>query len=931
MTMRPWLEVAVPHRDIADGSFDESLFAADLGLVAEGRGPIDYRDPQVFASKTYLTKSLESSMVEVGNRLNGDDTAPGVIRLQTEFGGGKTHTLLTAFHCFGAPEKIADTALARDLVEHLKIHKLPKAKIAVLDGSAMRADPMEVEDGVVIHTWLGHFAWKLGGREFYEKVRVQDEGLLATSTLQLVELLDAATPCLILLDETLEYLNKVLEVKAVDGSLAATTLTAIKELCTAASNVSGAMVIATLTSSRTEDYATVAGQEMQDRLSLVVGRTENIVTPVEGDDIFPILQTRLFETVGTQQQRRKAADEYGAYYEQIGDAVPASYRDAGYRDRIEAAYPFHPELIDILTNRWGSLSGFQRTRGALRALAHTVKGLAQRHSEATLICPGDVPLDDSGVRAEVLRFAGESFKSALNSDIIRADSKAPQEDKRRGGEVERNHLGVGLATTAFLDSFGPDKVVGASVSQMFLGVARPGISRGVIEDVRDALAQQLWYMRYEGGRYRFTTEPNLNKVIIEREGAIEESRIGELLREASRTAAPQLNPFRVEVGVSTGTDVQDEQRLAIGLLDAAHTFGSELTAETSSIAEQVITTRGSTARTNKSAVCVVAADSSALSKARQTARTLAAMRDINHDRRRLERFNKEQREQLSQRLTESEERLPQQIVMAYRHLILLSGDGNGGMELQFVDLGPARITDTVPLRVKDYLIANDRLLDGSLSPAALLSGRFHIMADDDDAVEIDRLLAFFYRLPRLPRLGSPDVLRRCLVAGVEGRIFGLASGSNWTASDAILRYGEHVDPGEIQFQPGTWLVRASAIETLLAERGLVSHAVAPGPSPAITPSEPQAGSNSEGIVTPETGKRVDPTSVLITVRDVPADKVRDVIKVALFPLAAKGAEVTTTFEILATKPDGLPRRELDLVVREGLNQLGLQAEIQEEL
>ena len=58
---------------------------------------------------------------------------------------------------------------------------------------------------------------------------------------------------------------------------------------------------------------------------------------------------------------------------------------------------------------------------------------------------------------------------------------------------------------------------------------------------------------------------------------------------------------------------------------------------------------------------------------------------------------------------------------------------------------------------------------------------------------------------------------------------------------------------------------------------------------------------------------------------------RDVIKVALFPLAAKGAEVTTSFEIVASKSDGLPRHELDLVVKEGLNQLGLQAEIQEEL
>ena len=155
----------------------------------------------------------------------------------------------------------------------------------------------------------------------------------------------------------------------------------IKELCTAASNVKGAAVVATLTSSRLEDYASVSGQEMQERLSKVVGRTENIVTPVEGDDIFPILHARLFESIGDPADRRAVADAYGSHYESLGDVLPASLREPSYRDRIEAAYPFHPELIDILTNRWGSLSGFQRTRGALRTLAHTVKALSQRNHQ----------------------------------------------------------------------------------------------------------------------------------------------------------------------------------------------------------------------------------------------------------------------------------------------------------------------------------------------------------------------------------------------------------------------------------------------------------------------------------------------------------------------------------------------------------------------
>ena len=132
-------------------------------------------------------------------------------------------------------------------------------------------------------------------------------------------------------------------------------------------------MLATLTSSRMEDYATLAGEEMQERLSQVVGRSENIVTPVEGDDIFPILHRRLFTSIGAHDEHRGVADAYGEYYVEMGDALPGSYGGQGFRDRIATAYPFHPELVDILTNRWGSLSGFQRTHGK-GALAGTVEG-----------------------------------------------------------------------------------------------------------------------------------------------------------------------------------------------------------------------------------------------------------------------------------------------------------------------------------------------------------------------------------------------------------------------------------------------------------------------------------------------------------------------------------------------------------------------------
>ena len=83
MSLQPWLTVAKPRPDIADGSFDGSLFAADLGQVAKGVGPKDYVDPVAFCEKTYLTENLRDALVELGRRISGDPAAAGVFRLPT--------------------------------------------------------------------------------------------------------------------------------------------------------------------------------------------------------------------------------------------------------------------------------------------------------------------------------------------------------------------------------------------------------------------------------------------------------------------------------------------------------------------------------------------------------------------------------------------------------------------------------------------------------------------------------------------------------------------------------------------------------------------------------------------------------------------------------------------------------------------------------
>lgn len=103
--LKAWREVAVPHVDIRQGKFDASVFAADLGEVLAGRGAVDYRDATTFFSKTYLTGGLSELLIDVMHRLSGKRKGEPVIQLQTPFGGGKTHTLLTLYHLLKSPRE----------------------------------------------------------------------------------------------------------------------------------------------------------------------------------------------------------------------------------------------------------------------------------------------------------------------------------------------------------------------------------------------------------------------------------------------------------------------------------------------------------------------------------------------------------------------------------------------------------------------------------------------------------------------------------------------------------------------------------------------------------------------------------------------------------------------------------------------------------
>ena len=96
--LRPWREVIEPHPDVAAGRYAQAEFAADLGQVARGDAGDEYGDPRLFFERTYLTTGLSELLVTSLQRLAGKPEGDPVVELQTNFGGGKTHSMLALFH-----------------------------------------------------------------------------------------------------------------------------------------------------------------------------------------------------------------------------------------------------------------------------------------------------------------------------------------------------------------------------------------------------------------------------------------------------------------------------------------------------------------------------------------------------------------------------------------------------------------------------------------------------------------------------------------------------------------------------------------------------------------------------------------------------------------------------------------------------------------
>jgi predicted AAA+ superfamily ATPase len=126
--LKPWREVAIPHPDVLEGTFQQAEFAADLSAVRAGRAPREYQDPVAFYERTYITEGMRLLLTQVAERLNGRGGEP-VIQLQTAFGGGKTHTLLAVYHLSRGEAPLSEMPGLASLVDRAGLPGVPNGAV----------------------------------------------------------------------------------------------------------------------------------------------------------------------------------------------------------------------------------------------------------------------------------------------------------------------------------------------------------------------------------------------------------------------------------------------------------------------------------------------------------------------------------------------------------------------------------------------------------------------------------------------------------------------------------------------------------------------------------------------------------------------------------------------------------------------------------
>lgn len=523
--MKPWREIAVPHRDVLEGTLQQAEFAADLMSVHEGQATETYQDPKEFFRRTFITEGMRLLLTSVAQRLNGKGGDP-VLQLQTAFGGGKTHTLLAVYHLAKGGYATKDLPGVSALLDQAGIEGLPVSKIAILDGNHLAPGQVRKRGGLIVRTLWGELAWQLGKEEGFEMVKDADANGTSPGKESLQPLLAKFAPCVILIDELVAYVRQFEDSVVLPGGTYDSNMSFVQALTESVKQVPNAILLASLPESEVE-AGSQKGVAALKALEKTFGRVQALWKPVATEEAFEIVRRRLFDQVKDVAAQEAVCRAFADAYKQEGAKLPSKTQEARYYDRLVQAYPLHPEVFDRLYEDWSGIDGFQRTRGVLKLMAKVIQRLWKDQNQDLMILPGSLPLYDPSVRNELVYYLPTGWDPVLERDIDgeRASTTELETKETRFGAVQAARR---VARTLFLGtapaSAATKKPVtdGLDRAHVLLGCLQPGQALSTYSDALNRVVDVTHHLHTSGDktldatRFWFDTRAGLRREMEDR-------------------------------------------------------------------------------------------------------------------------------------------------------------------------------------------------------------------------------------------------------------------------------------------------------------------------------------------------------------------------------------------------------------------------------
>ena len=844
--MKPWREIAVPHQDVLNGTFQQAEFAADLAKVHEGTAPKEYSDPEFFFERTFITEGMKLLLDSVIRRLSGRGGDP-VVQLQTAFGGGKTHTMLAVYHLANRTVPASRLAGISPLLDAAGVTELPKAKIVVLDGTRFSpSQPKRTGDSIRRTLW-GEFAWQLGGVDALAQVAGSDANGTAPDASLLESLLAPQQPVVILIDELVAYLRQFEDGRSYPGGTFDSNLTFIQNLTQALKGVPKAILLVSLPASKLSEAGSARGQRTMDRLEgalslasleKTVGRVHALWKPVAAEEAFEIVRRRMFTRISDDAQALETCRTFADYYSENRGDLPKETLEGRYFDRMMRAYPIHPEVFDRLYEDWSSLDNFQRTRGVLKLMAKVIHRLWKDGNKDPLILPGNLPLYDADTRNELIYYLPEGWDPVVEGDIDgeRSETVEIETQDARFGSAQACRR---LARTIFLGSApttSDQTVRGVDAERTLLGVLQPGQGSGVYKDALRRIADRLHYLNSASNRFWFDVRPNLRREMEDRKRRFHSKE--HLLPEIESRLRQMISAMR-GIGVHLFTqsrDIADDWALHLVVLPPSTPFSRGPNPLAIKEALGILEKKGDQPRIKRNRLLFLAADAEATARLDDLVCTFKAWDSITKDvQDKALNLDTYQITQAQRNRDSASEAANRSIRETYKWLLapLEEPDGKGGIlpmrwEHFPLNISPSSFSDEITKVMKD----NELVID-QWAPVHLYNLLRTWFWKEDvtevSAVEVwQKTCQFLY----MPRLNNSNVFSGAMMEGAASRdFFGIAQGKREGKYQAFT-VGERA---MIHLESNLLIEPSAAAEYEAKKRAEEAATVNPSP---ITPSSP---------------------------------------------------------------------------------------------